>query len=230
MSEIELAEASELPEQRWLDQLIDPGPHLAVPDLKLIIDTDVEAVCFAKFPSKKKDLENTELIEHFSHRLAAKLASMWQEQHAVKISDRTCCFLNASTENGCSDTFICFCHVVGECDDGAGSSTGNGYVDIVDFILKGCADVQQNRNSSQVAFNVMFGNTDDHFRDLQLPAFPERMDTITCIRYQSGRTHQCLYRLIHGRVRHQHLAHTSESYMLERRMLLREIIAEVRLW
>ena len=52
-------------------------------------------------------------------------------------------------------------------DDGAGSSTGNGYLDIVDFILQGCVDVQQNLRElfRRVAFNVMFGNTDDHFRN-----------------------------------------------------------------
>ena len=34
-------------------------------------------------------------------------------------------------------------------DDGAGSSTGNGYLDIVDFILQGCVDVQQNLSIDQ---------------------------------------------------------------------------------
>ena len=52
-------------------------------------------------------------------------------------------------------------------DDGAGSSTGNGYLDIVDFILQGCVDVGRNLRElyRRVAFNVMFGNTDDHFRN-----------------------------------------------------------------
>ena len=52
-------------------------------------------------------------------------------------------------------------------DDGDGSSTGNGYLDIVDFILQGCVNVKQNLRElyRRVAFNVMFGNTDDHFRN-----------------------------------------------------------------
>ena len=68
--EIELAEErNELPEQRWLDQLIDPGTSLGGARPKAnVVDTDGK-LYVAKFPSKK-DLENTELIEHFSHQLA----------------------------------------------------------------------------------------------------------------------------------------------------------------
>ena len=52
-------------------------------------------------------------------------------------------------------------------DDGAGSSTGNGYLDIVDFILQACLDAGRNLRElyRRVAFNVLFGNTDDHFRN-----------------------------------------------------------------
>lgn len=52
-------------------------------------------------------------------------------------------------------------------DDGAGCSTGNGYLDIVDFILQGCVDVGKNLRElyRRVVFNIMFGNTDDHFRN-----------------------------------------------------------------
>ena len=52
-------------------------------------------------------------------------------------------------------------------DDGSGASTGNGYLDIVDFIVRNCTDVQQNLHElyRRIAFNVLFGNTDDHFRN-----------------------------------------------------------------
>ena len=52
-------------------------------------------------------------------------------------------------------------------DDVAGSSTGNGYLDIVDFILRGCTDVRQNLRElyRRVAFYIMYGNNDDHFRN-----------------------------------------------------------------
>lgn len=51
--------------------------------------------------------------------------------------------------------------------DGDNSSTGHGYLDIVDFIIQHCADVQQNLEElyRRVAFNICIGNSDDHFRN-----------------------------------------------------------------
>ena len=84
--EIELAEErNELPEQRWLDQLIDPGTSLGGARPKAnVVDTD-GTLYVAKFPSKK-DLENTELIEHFSHQLAAKAGINVVKTRTIKIS------------------------------------------------------------------------------------------------------------------------------------------------
>ena len=84
--EIELAEErNELPEQRWLDQLIDPGTSLGGARPKAnVVDTDGK-LYVAKFPSKK-DLENTELIEHFSHQLAAKAGINVAKTRTIKIS------------------------------------------------------------------------------------------------------------------------------------------------
>ena len=48
-------------------------------------------------------------------------------------------------------------------DDVAGSSTGNGYLDIVDFILHGWQNLRELYR--RVAFNIMYGNNDDHFRN-----------------------------------------------------------------
>ena len=84
--EIELAEErNELPEQRWLDQLIDPGTSLGGARPKAnVVDTD-GTLYVAKFPSKK-DLENTELIEHFSHHLAAKAGINVAKTRTIRIS------------------------------------------------------------------------------------------------------------------------------------------------
>ena len=84
--EIELSEErNELPEQRWLDQLIDPGTSLGGARPKAnVVDNDGK-LYVAKFPSKK-DLENTELIEHFSHQLAAKAGINVAKTRTIKIS------------------------------------------------------------------------------------------------------------------------------------------------
>ncbi len=49
--------------------------------------------------------------------------------------------------------------------DGSDAQTGNGYLDIVDFILQNCCDVENNLRQLCVAFNIAIGNTDDHFRN-----------------------------------------------------------------
>lgn len=51
--------------------------------------------------------------------------------------------------------------------DGCDAKTGNGYLDIVDFILQGCCDVEDNLRQlfRRVAFNIAIGNSDDHFRN-----------------------------------------------------------------
>ena len=52
-------------------------------------------------------------------------------------------------------------------NDGDNATTGYGYLDIVDFILSSCTDVDANLCElfRRVAFNICIGNTDDHFRN-----------------------------------------------------------------
>ena len=51
--------------------------------------------------------------------------------------------------------------------DGCNATTGNGYLDIVDFILQHCCDVEWNllQLYRRVVFNITVGNSDDHFRN-----------------------------------------------------------------
>ena len=52
-------------------------------------------------------------------------------------------------------------------NDGDNANTNNGYLDIVDFILQHCTNVEDNLEElyRRVAFNICIGNTDDHFRN-----------------------------------------------------------------
>ena len=167
--EIESAEErNELPEQRWLDQLIEPGTSLGGARPKAnIVDNDGK-LFVAKFPSKN-DLENTELIEHFSHQLAAKAGIDVAKTRTIRLSKGHDLLISERfdrTKEGRRIHFASAMSLLGF-DDGTGSSTGNGYLDIVDFILQGCTDVGKNLRElyRRVAFNIMFGNTDDHFRN-----------------------------------------------------------------
>ena len=231
--EIEMAEErNELPEQRWLDQLIDPGTSLGGARPKAnVVDTD-GTLYVAKFPSKK-DLENMELIEHFSHQLAAKSGIHVAKTRTIKISkdrDLLLSELFDRTKDGRRIHFASAMSLLG-LDDGAGSSTGNGYLDIVDFILRGCTDVRQNLRElyRRVAFNVMFGNTDDHFRNHGFLLTPKGWTLSPAYDINPGaKSHQCL--LIDAYTEESDinaLLSASENYMLERQEAA-EIIEEVR--
>ena len=230
--EIELAEErNELPEQRWLNQLIDPGTSLGGARPKAnVVDTD-GILYVAKFPSKK-DLENTELIEHFSHQLAAKAGINVAKTRTIKISKDRDLLLSERfdrTKDGRRIHFASAMSLLG-LEDGAGCSTGNGYLDIVDFILHGCTDVQQNLRElyRRVAFNVMFGNTDDHFRNHGFLLTPKGWTLSPAYDINPGaKTHQCL--LINAYTEQSDinaLLSASENYMLERQEAA-EIIDEV---
>jgi serine/threonine-protein kinase HipA len=116
-------------------------------------------------------------------------------------------------------------------DDGAGSNTGNGYLDIVDFILHGCTDVRQNLRElyRRVAFNIIFGNTDDHFRNHGFLLTPKGWTLSPAFDINPGaKTYQCL--LIDPYTEQSDinaLLAASENYMLERQEAS-EIIDEVR--
>ncbi len=231
--EIESAEErNELPEQRWIDQLIDPGTSLGGARPKAnVIDADGK-LYVAKFPSKK-DFENTELIEHFSHRLAAAAGINVANTHTIKISKDRHLLLSERfdrTADGRRKHFASAMSLLGF-DDGAGSSTGNGYLDIVDFILQGCVDVQQNLRElyRRVAFNVMFGNTDDHFRNHGFLLTPKGWTLSPAYDINPGtKLHQCL--LIDQYTEQSDantLLHASGSYMFEQQEAS-EIIDQVR--
>ena len=231
--EIELAEErNELPEQRWIDQLIDPGSSLGGSRPKAnVVDTD-GTLYVAKFPSKK-DLENTELIEQFSHQLAAQAGINVAKTRTIKISKDRDLMLSERfdrTKDGRRIHFASAMSLLG-LDDGAGSSTGNGYLDIVDFIIHGCTDVRQNLRElyRRVAFNIMFGNTDDHFRNHGFLLTPKGWTLSPAYDINPGlKSHQCL--LIDSYTEQADintLLSASENYMIER-LEAAQIIEEVR--
>ena len=237
--EIELAEErNELPEQRWLDQLIDPGTSLGGARPKAnVVDTN-GTLYVAKFPSKK-DLENTELIEYFSHQLAAKAGIHVAKTRTIRISKDRDLLLSERfdrTKDGRRIHFASAMSLLG-LEDGAGNSTGNGYLDIVDFILRGCTDVRQNLRElyRRVAFNVMFGNTDDHFRNHGFLLTPKGWTLSPAYDINPGtRDYQCL--LINEYTEQSDintLLSASESYMLERQEasdIIEEVRATIKEW
>jgi serine/threonine-protein kinase HipA len=122
-------------------------------------------------------------------------------------------------------------------EDGAGSSTGNGYLYIVDFILQGCVDVQQNLKElyRRVAFNVMFGNTDDHFRNHGFLLTPKGWTLSPAYDINPGtKLHQCLLVDQYTELSDVNtLLQASGSYMLEQRdasEIIEEVLTAIKDW
>ena len=237
--EIESAEErNELPQQRWLDQLVDPGSSLGGARPKAnVVDTDGR-LYVAKFPSKK-DLEDTELIEHFSHILARKAGIDVANTRVIPISKDRHLLLSERfdrTPKGKRRHFASAMSLLG-LDDGSGAGTGNGYLDIVDFIVRNCTDVQQNLHElyRRVAFNVLFGNTDDHFRNHGFILTPKGWTLSPAYDINpSTKTHQCL--LINENTELSDinaLRDSCESYMLDRKDasdIINEVTGVIRDW
>ena len=167
--EVEKSEENDvLPEKKWIAQLIQPGTSLGGARPKAGVLDDSGNLCIAKFPSRKDDYDPG-LWEHFSHLLARK-AGIYAAQTKVlgglgkyhtllsKRFDRT--------DEGKRIHFASSMSLIG-LRDGDNAQGGYGYLNIVDFILQSCCDVEKNLQElyRRVAFNICIGNSDDHFRN-----------------------------------------------------------------
>ena len=167
--EIEKSEdVNELPEKRWIAQLVQPGSSLGGARPKAnVVDTD-RSICVAKFPSLKDDYD-VGLWEHFCHLLAKNAGINSAETKVIATNDKHHTLLSHRfdrTDAGERIHFASAMTLLG-LNDGDNATTGHGYVDIVDFILSGCTDVDANLRElfRRVAFNICVGNSDDHFRN-----------------------------------------------------------------
>ena len=167
--EIEKSEdADALPEKRWIVQLVQPGSSLGGARPKAnVIDAD-RNIYVAKFPSLKDDYD-AGLWEHFCHLLAKNAGIYAAETKVITTNDKHHTLLSRRFDrmyNGRRIHFASAMTLLG-LKDGDNATTGNGYLDIVDFILSGCTDIDANLRElfRRVAFNICVGNSDDHFRN-----------------------------------------------------------------
>lgn len=168
-SEIEKSEeANQLPDKKWLTQLVQPGSSLGGARPKAsVIDKD-KSLFIAKFPSRKDDYD-VGLWEHFCHLLATKAGINAATTKVLSTNDKYHTLLSHRfdrTTDGKRIHFASAMTLLG-LSDGDNASTGNGYLDIVDFIIQNCTDVSRNLQElfRRVAFNICIANSDDHFRN-----------------------------------------------------------------
>ncbi len=160
--------ANELPDKRWIAQLVQPGSSLGGARPKAsVVDTD-GTLCIAKFPSRRDDYD-AGLWEHLCHQLATRAGIKTARTRVLKTSDEYHTLISQRfdrTDGGKRIHFASAMTLLG-LQDGDNASSGFGYLDIVDFILRHSGDTEQNLRElyRRVAFNICIGNSDDHFRN-----------------------------------------------------------------
>ena len=167
--EIEKSEEENiLPDRKWVVQLVQPGSSLGGARPKAnVIDTD-KTLYVAKFPSRKDDYD-AGLWEHFSHLLATKSGINAATTKVLATGEKYHTLLSKRfdrTNEGKRIHFASAMTLLG-LSDGDNATSGHGYLDIVDFIIQNCTDVEKNLQElyRRVAFNICIGNSDDHFRN-----------------------------------------------------------------
>ena len=161
-------ELNQLPEKKWLLQLVHPGTSLGGARPKAGVMDDEGHLCVAKFPSRNDDYD-VGLWEHHSHLLAKESGVIAAETSVVETGGKYHALLSKRFDrsaDGRRKHFASAMTLMGLAD-GCDAKTGNGYLDIVDFILQNCCDVEDNLRQlyRRVAFNIAIGNSDDHFRN-----------------------------------------------------------------
>lgn len=237
--EIEESEDKDiLPDKKWINQLIQPGSSLGGARPKAGVIDDKGVLYVAKFPSRKDDYD-VALWEHFCHLLAANAGVRTAETRVLSAGGKYHTLLSRRfdrTSDGHRIHFASAMTLLG-LTDGCNADTGNGYLDIVDFIVQNCCDVEFNLRElyRRVAFNICVGNSDDHFRNhgflltrrgwTLAPAFDMNP---TANEYQS-----ILITASSNRAELSLLLEAAEDYMLvssEARSIIEEVVAAVKDW
>ena len=161
-------ELNQLPEKKWLLQLVHPGTSLGGASPKAGVMEDKGCLCVAKFPSSNDDYD-VGLWEHHSHLLSTEAGVIAADTSVIETGEKFHALLSKRfdrTDDGRRKHFASAMTLLG-LTDGCDAKTGNGYLDIVDFILQNCCDVEDNLRQlyRRVAFNIAIGNSDDHFRN-----------------------------------------------------------------
>ena len=157
-----------LPDKKWLLQLVHPGTSLGGARPKAGVLNEEGELCVAKFPSRNDEYD-IGLWEHLSHLLAKEAGVEAAETRAITAGEKYHALLSKRfdrTTDGDRRHFASAMTLLG-LTDGCNAQTGNGYLDIVDFILQHCCNVEANLRQlyRRVAFSIAIGNSDDHFRN-----------------------------------------------------------------
>ena len=166
--EIEASEEKHLlPSKKWLAQLLHPGTSLGGARPKASVIDEDGTLTVAKFPSRKDDYD-VGLWEHFCHVMGRKAGINVADTRTIMGEDYHI-LLSKRFDRNVTGKRIHFASVLTllGLTDGDNASTGYGYPDIVDFIIRHGSNVEQNLEElyRRVTFYIIVGNSDDHFRN-----------------------------------------------------------------
>lgn len=161
-------EESQLPSKKWINQLVMPGSSLGGARPKASVIGENKTLYVAKFPSRKDDYD-IGLWEHFTHLLAHKAGINAAHTEVLSVGEKFHTLLSRRFDRSTEGRRIHFASAMTllGLSDGDNATTGHGYLNIVDFILQNCTNVEDNLQElyRRVVFNVCIGNSDDHFRN-----------------------------------------------------------------
>ena len=111
----------------------------------------------------------TRAMEHLCHQLATRAGIKTARTRVLRSDDVYHTFISERFDRVGEGKRIHFASAMTllGLQDGDNASSGYGYLDIVDFILRHSGDTEQNLRDlyRRVAFNICIGNSDDHFRN-----------------------------------------------------------------
>lgn len=237
--EIEKCEEEDvMPEKKWIAQLIQPGTSLGGARPKAGVLDEEGRLCIAKFPSRNDDYD-AGLWEHFSHLLAQQAGIHVAETRLLEGLGKYHTLLSKRfdrTDEGRRIHFASSMSLLG-LKDGDNAQGGYGYLDIVDFILQGCCDVETNLRElyRRVAFNICIGNSDDHFRNHGFLLTPKGWTLSPA--YDMNPTNNLYQSLLINAVSNkadiQVLLESCEDYMINRKVaqgIIKDVQAAVSNW
>ena len=237
--EIERSEEENLlPEKRWIAQLIHPGTSLGGARPKANVTDERKILYVAKFPSRKDDYD-VGLWEHLCHLLAEKAGINTAITKVLKAGEKHHTLLSRRFDRTDENKRVHFASAMTllGLSDGDNATTGHGYLDIVDFILRHCTNVEENLKElyRRVAFNICVGNTDDHFRNHGFVLTPKGW-TLSPAYDMNPTPHKCQSLLINSTTDESDLnalLDSHEEYMLNKetaKKIVDEVVQIVQKW
>ena len=166
-SQVEHSEKNkQLPEERWINQLVEPGSSLGGARPKASVQDADGSLWIAKFPSVN-DLIDVGAWEHFAYTLAAKAHIEVAPSKIIPCGRHHIFLVKRFDRNESKRVHFASAMTLLGLKDGDGAASGYGYLDIAEKIIQLCPNTEVNLESlfRRVAFNICIGNCDDHFRN-----------------------------------------------------------------